>query len=181
MELKEYIEKLHKFPLIENDREILDSDLKIPLRDITSHHVSKEDYLVYEKDMDCIPDYDIEPKANTAIHGPQGKKGSYDGIKFDSVWEYAYYRWKKDVKGEYVERNRTENFPYFIDGRERKFYPDFKVSTGVVEVKGIFREKDLQKQAAHPEVEFIDSSKIKPIIKELNKELPDWRKDYIAN
>lgn len=184
MTIKDYIKFTHKFPLIDDDIEILE-DIgvkglgKPPLRGFNTPHVDVGEYDTFVSSMNSEANFDIEPMANTPIHGPQGKKGSFDGVKFDSIWEYAYYRYKKDVKGEYIEKNKTENLPYFVNGRECKFYPDFKVSTGFVEIKGIWREKDLQKQAAHPEVEFLDATQIKPIIAELNKKLPKWRDDYL--
>ncbi len=119
-----------------------------------------------------------KPFANTPISGPQGQKGTYDGFKFDSVWEYAYYRWSKELKGNLIERNRFEYLEYEFDGQTKKFYPDFIENAQFVEIKGIWRPQDLEKKAQHPEVTFLDGNDIKPIIEELNKNIPNWRKEY---
>src|SRR5574344_344411 len=180
MRIKDYINIIHKFPVITNDAD--EPELYYVAQRVCSTASAKiEDLYDFQEEMDRVPNFDIEPSPNTAIHSPQGIKGTYQGIKFDSRWEYIYYRWMKDVKCEYIERNLTENLPYYIDGREHKFYPDFKTAQGFVEVKGIFRPNDLQKQAAHPEVQFIDSTFMKPIIKELSKAIPDWKNDYEEN
>lgn len=185
MNINEHIKYTHKFPIIDSDDDIYNEwDVgnipKPSLRCFTSSHVDTLELDSYFKSMNSEPNFDIELSPNSAIHRPQGKKGSYDGIKFDSIWEYAYYRYTKEVKGEFIERNTTENLPYFVNGKECKFYPDFKTAEGFVEVKGIWRERDLQKQAAHPEVKFLDSTQIKPIMKELNKAIPSWKRDYVC-
>lgn len=120
-----------------------------------------------------------EPFQNTGIHGPQGQRGMYDGYKFDSIWEYAYYRWSKDIRGNLISRNRFEYLEYEFEGYTRKFYPDFEENAQFVEIKGIWRPADLEKKAQHPEVIFIDGDDIKPIIEELNNKLPNWRKEYM--
>ena len=119
------------------------------------------------------------PNASTGA-GPQGKKGIMDGEKLDSMWEGAVYAYYKYVKGVFIERNHTEWVPYVDDnGKKRKFYPDFKLFGRFIEVKGIYRAADRCKMTQHPEIEFIDKTNIKPIWDELNKKLPNWKKDYI--
>ena len=49
-----------------------------------------------------------------------------------------------------------------------------------IEVKGIYRGTDLCKMQQHPEIDFIDKISIQPILEELNKKLPNWKKDYIV-
>lgn len=177
MKKTDMIRQSHKLPLIMedcgDDTNGLFSLIKRPT--ITAAE-EDEEIAAYGKIKDTLRSF-----SNTGIRGPQGKKGTNaEGIKFDSVWEFAYYTYKKQLKGEYIERNRTESLEYFSDGKVLRFYPDFKTLTGYVEIKGIWREKDLLKQQQHPEVEFIDGSGMKPIIDELNKKLPNWRKDYFT-
>lgn len=173
MDKDEYVRRYHRLPLILEEEE--DEDL-LDLTKSASISVYDENEAV--KDLGRIPKV-MDPVANTGIRGPQGKKGfGPDGTKFDSVWEYAYYVYKKELCGEWIERNRTDNLKYWVDGKERDFYPDFKTLTGYVEIKGIWRPKDQMKRDQHPEVEFIDGSGMKPIIEQLNKKLPHWRKDY---
>lgn len=114
--------------------------------------------------------------------GPQGIKGTdaATGVKFDSKWEYAYWRYNH-AKGIAVERNWKEKLPYIDEnGKQRMFHPDFiSPIDGYVEVKGILRPTDAAKQAAHPEVKFLFGEDIKPMMQWLDKHEPNWLKDYI--
>lgn len=135
---------------------------------------------IYIDEIDEIPEIKEFPNSGTGAQGPQGKKGMMDGERFDSMWEGAVYAYYKYVKGVWIERNHTEWVPYTDEkGKKRKFYPDFKMFGKYVEVKGIFRASDLAKMSQHPEIDFIDKTNIQPIFNELNKKLPNWKKDYI--
>lgn len=142
-------------------------------------YTTPEEVESYQKSLEdgVLKNWD-EPFANAPLRGPQGQKGTFDGYKFDSIWEYAYYRWSKEIKGNLIERNRYEYLEYDFDGQTKKFYPDFIENAQFVEIKGIWRPQDLEKKAQHPEVTFLDGTDIKPIIQELNNKLPNWRKEY---
>lgn len=121
-----------------------------------------------------------EPNQTVGIHKPQGTKCSYDGEQFDSIWEVAFYRYMKELKGNNVERNHIQSIPYTDEnGKLRKFYPDFKVNGQWCEVKGIWRPSDIAKRDACPEVTFYSKSEIKPMLEELNKRIPRWKQDII--
>lgn len=172
MTKEEYVKRYHKLPLILEDEE----EGLVRLSKVA--HITPLDeeaeVLAYGK----LPKIMV-PNPVIGMRGPQGTKGyGSDGTKFDSIWEYAYYVYRKELCGDWIERNRTENLKYWVDGKERDFYPDFKTLSGYVEVKGIWREKDQMKKDQHPEVEFVDGSLMKPIIEELNKKLPNWRKGF---
>lgn len=66
----------------------------------------------------------------------RGKMGHYRGIFCNSQWELAYLIWMFD-HGREVVRN-TIGYPYTDpdSGKQRKFYPDFIVDGGLVEIKG---------------------------------------------
>ena len=121
-----------------------------------------------------------EPSKSLGIRKPQGTKCSYDGEQFDSIWEVAFYRYMKELKGNNVERNHMQSIPYTDEsGKLRKFYPDFKVNGQWCEVKGIWRPSDIAKRDACPEVTFYSKTELKPMIAELNKRIPRWRDDII--
>jgi len=118
---------------------------------------------------------------------PLGKsnvvKGEYNSIKFDSKWEAIYYIFMHEIESQPILRNdqRCGEFVtyYSESGHEQKFFPDFVLGGNFKEVKGRFRPDDYQKMSQHPEIEFIDSVKMKPIIKEVYKRFPDWEKSYL--
>lgn len=112
----------------------------------------------------------------------QGKSGFDKKTKehFDSIWEFAYFKYQTEILGNICKRNYTYYIEYVNDkGKKSKFYPDFSCCGMFVEVKGIFRESDLLKQTASiGKVEFIDKDGIIPIIKELNLKLPNWKEEF---
>lgn len=122
----------------------------------------------------------VEVSITHGMYGPQGQKGYLDGEKFDSKWEAAVYCYYKYIRGIYIERNHTEWVPYTDEnGKQRKFYPDFKMGGRYLEVKGIYRPADQCKMMQHPEIDFLDGTNIKPLLKELNEKMPNWKDDFI--
>jgi hypothetical protein len=111
------------------------------------------------------------------------KKGEYNSIKFDSKWEAAFYIFKHDIECLPILRNnqKTGEFVtyYSESGGERKFFPDFILGGNYVEIKGRWRPDDYRKMEQHPEIEFIDATKMKPILKEVFKRYPEWEKSYL--
>ena len=110
-------------------------------------------------------------------------KKEVEEYQFDSVWEYAFYRYHKEVAGNVITRNETEWIPYFDEtGKQRKFYFDFLVNAVPYEVKGFFRPSDMAKmQSTSGQVTFVSKPDILPIMKELDKQIPGWRSDCIFN
>lgn len=62
-----------------------------------------------------------------------GKHGWYKGFWCDSSWELAYVIYCLDHNIE-IKRNQ-DSFSYVFNGRERKYYPDFKVGNEYIEIK----------------------------------------------
>jgi len=156
MDIKKYIETRHQFP-----------------KTFTIEQM--EEFIEQSEDLD-MP----EPRVNAALKKSPIKKGMMDGEKFDSQWEAAVWIYYKKIKCVPCERNRIEVLVYFdINGKKRKFIPDFKISGRFVEVKGQYRDSDLAKMEQHPEVEFIDSTNIGPLLTEVNKLFPNWKNDYL--
>lgn len=111
----------------------------------------------------------------------QGTKGTARGIEFDSYWEFAWYIYQTDIKGNIVNRNTTECFNYTDEnGVAARFFPDFKMGGCFHEVKGIFRPNDLLKQdATLGIVTFWGPKEMKPIIKKVYEYNPDWKTEYM--
>lgn len=152
-----------------------------PLRAQSLTEKDIEDYLF---NMEHIGEMVEKMEPTLTITGrskQQGVKGTAQGEKFDSKWEYIYYLYVKEVRGEYIRRNHEEWVPYYDEnGKERKFYPDFCINGGYAEVKGRFRPSDLCKMEQHPEILFISADDMKEIRKEVYKKCPKWESDYIA-
>ena len=125
---------------------------------------------------------DIEKVKNHKSGGFQGISGTGDGVHFDSKWEYAYYRWARDIRGYSIERNISD-YLFYLDasGKRRRFYYDFTVNGCPHEVKGIFRANDVLKMEQCPQVKFIYGDEMKQIIREVFKEFPDWESSFIAD
>ena len=72
---------------------------------------------------------------------PAQNRYEFDGERFDSLPELAFYVWAKD-NGMNVVRNKTISFGFVFDGREHRYWPDFLLDGKPVEIKGdqFFRE-----------------------------------------
>lgn len=130
--------------------------------------------------IDHIADLpEMLPATSYTNRGPQGTRCEYDGVVFDSKWEYIFYRYNKEIKGLVVERNKSEFFQYTDDtGKRRRFFYDFRVSGIPYEVKGILRPADACKMAQCPNVHFVFGDEINLMRKELDKKIPSWPRDF---
>ena len=69
------------------------------------------------------------------IQAKQRQRYSWNGIKFDSAPELAFYIWMLDHNVEFEYQPSTP-FEYFIDGTKYFYCPDFKVGDQFYEIKG---------------------------------------------
>jgi hypothetical protein len=153
--IEHYIEKYHKMPLLTCEE--------------MSEYIASTSELI-------VPEVKPPAAAGRAVV----RKGIAYGIKFDSQWELAFYIKKHDIDGEHCERNYTVKFPYMsADGKSKNFIPDFICSGQFYEIKGRWRPDDYCKQAQCPNVTFLDAELMAPIIAEVDKFRPNWRKDYV--
>lgn len=60
---------------------------------------------------------------------------TFDGIKFDSKPEIAYFIWLRDTNREFTYQPDA-NFSYICKGKEHRYCPDFLVEGKYVEIKG---------------------------------------------
>jgi hypothetical protein len=60
---------------------------------------------------------------------------SYDNKSFDSGWELAYYIWLTDNKINFIFHPHPP-LKFMFNGKLHKYYPDFKLDSGYVEIKG---------------------------------------------
>lgn len=178
---KDYIQKAHHGFMISYDDDLDEELVGLRQRSSNAYTVTKDDYKSFERSMDNEPNFDCPQTTASGLRGPQGTKNTWDGETFDSKWEYAFYRYHKEVCGDIIKRNHSEWFPYYDNnGKQRKFYYDFDVNSVPYEVKGIFRESDLLKQQSTAGiVVFVTGDDIKPMMKELDAKVPTWRTDCI--
>ncbi len=97
--------------------------------------------------------------------GGSGKKGTVDGIIYQSSWELAWILYHRDNSISF--ERCVENFPYEFRGKTRKYYPDFKIGEKYVEVKGVIDEKTAAKFSQFPRdkvLEVFDRNAMKPIL-----------------
>lgn len=95
--------------------------------------------------------------------GGRGKQGWFNGIFCNSSWELAYLIYCNDHNIEVI-RNK-KGFPYIFEGQEFKFYPDFIVNGGFVEIKGYLNKKQEAKIKKFPhEIKVISKEEIKPYL-----------------
>lgn len=110
-------------------------------------------------------------------HG-NGKKGWYKGIFCDSSWELAFlvYHIEHNLK---IERCKIK-LSYEYDGSLHTYIPDFVTSEGIIEVKGRFNDKAIEKQKQHPEIIVYEKNKMKNILEYIISKYGDefWKKLY---
>lgn len=108
----------------------------------------------------------------------RGKKGWYKGYWCDSSWELAWVIYNLD-HGVSFTRNR-EGFSYSYANKTFKFYPDFKVMDGYVEVKGWVDEKTRAKLSQFSgKLTVIDKAGMKPYLEyAVNQHGKDFIKLY---
>lgn len=158
-------------------------DLKVPIAPIPEDPIAEMS--VTMANIDRFPDlenlrYSAKP-SSCGLGKTQGTKGEARGIEFDSYWEFAWYIYQTDIKGNIVTRNTTDSFAYTNEnGDEALFYPDFKMCGEYHEIKGIYRTNDmLKREATLGAVTFWGPAEIKPIIKMVTKEFPNWKNEYM--
>lgn len=91
-----------------------------------------------------------------------GKRGWYNNIYCDSSWELAFVVY-------YLEHNLNisrckETRLYKFGDNIHKYIPDFVTDEGIIEVKGRFDKKALEKSKQNKDIIIYDKEKIKPIL-----------------
>jgi hypothetical protein len=88
--------------------------------------------------------------------------GWYQGYALDSRWELAYLIYCLD-HGKQIERN-SKGFPYTFNGKEHRYFPDFRVDGKLVEIKGYRTDISDAKIASVDEpIEVLYKEELKPI------------------
>lgn len=99
-----------------------------------------------------------------SIQAKQRQKYLWNGIRFDSAPELAFYIWLADHHIEFEYQPSTP-FEYFVDGVKHFYYPDFKVGDKFYEIKGdqFFKEDGSManpfKKHARSEAHWLESNK----------------------
>lgn|ERR1035437_2682319 len=96
-----------------------------------------------------------------------GKSGWYQDVWCDSSWELAFVLWCK-IHNKTIVRNILP-YKYELNGKHRKYYPDFIVDGKLFEVKGrrVMDDVISAKMAACPAVVLLLEAEMKPILAEI--------------
>ena len=98
---------------------------------------SKAKEIKQKKVNTCLQNYGVEnPMQSHEIRLRSKRQYTYDNLNFDSAPEIAFYIWLKDNNIEFTYQPTDANFEYVVDGKTRKYIPDFKVGDEYVEIKG---------------------------------------------
>lgn len=119
----------------------------------------------YKEDSKCK--FRFTPIGGLRKGAGRGRGGWYKGYYCDSTyelaWVYCQLKKQKDFK-----RNR-KGFPYFFEGKWRKYYPDFYLPAEkkYIEIKGFFSDKTNAKIAyfPHPLI-ILDKKGMQPFLQE---------------
>jgi hypothetical protein len=103
------------------------------------------------------------PESYSSCNRYRAKRKIIDGVRFDSTWEFIFYRWAKDA-GLNPQRC-LESFSYAWEGC-RKYFPDFYISSLdlYIEIKGQVTDRDKAKWNDFPK-------KLKVIMKDEIEEI----------
>jgi hypothetical protein len=134
----------------------------------------------YKFEIDCCKVSELDIQAPAAMKKSRIKRGISDGNSFDSFWEYTFFKYMRDVEGQSIERNKTDWIAYVgPDGKQHRFYYDFLCGGLKYEIKGQFRESDIEKMKQCPQVIFIQGDEIKRMKEALtNKFGKIWEADF---
>ncbi len=84
----------------------------------------------------CLSKYGVENSIqNYDVFRKARQKYFYDDTWFSSIPELAYYIWLTDHKIEF-EYQPSPGLTYSVNGKNHKYFPDFKVNGQYVEIKG---------------------------------------------
>lgn len=102
------------------------------------------------------------------------RSGTYNGIHCDSSWELAFLIYCKDHNIT-IDRNNVP-LEYSFNGKTFKYYPDFIIDGILYEIKGYESEIAKAKHEQHPEVIYLDKTKMQPYLKYVTTK---YGKDFI--
>lgn len=108
-----------------------------------------------------------------------GVKGYYQGIHCDSTWELAFLIYHLDHNSNITREVETLSY-INVNGKERRYFPDFKIDEIVYEIKGILTENDKMKLKYNPQVQLIQKEDLNHIfkyIKAIYNKAPDKIKE----
>lgn len=91
-----------------------------------------------------------------------GKKGWYNGIYCDSTWELAFLFYHID-NNLYIKRC-DEKREYIYNGEKHTYIPDFITEEGIIEIKGRYDKKAIEKAKQNPDIIIYDVKKMKKFI-----------------
>lgn len=110
--------------------------------------------------------FGCHPSQVPEIRAKIGTRYKYDGIKFDSSYEIAFYIWHKE-HGSNISRC-TDYFSYKCGNKTHRYFPDFKIDDTYYEIKGKHLLSDDRTKLIDPKLKITtekDIAKMNCIIK----------------
>ena len=99
----------------------------------------------------CLKKYGVShPMQNADIQNSIKKKYFYEGQKFDSSWELAF--WIYNIENGFNIKRCTKSFEYYYNGKKHMYFPDFEVDEKLYEIKGLqfFENKNQNNKMINP-------------------------------
>lgn len=90
------------------------------------------EFIIGKSKKTCLELYGTENPGFLSVYHRQ--KIQYDGLNFDSKPEVEFYKFFKE-RGIPIERTPVV-LHYYVNGKEHKYFPDFRVGNTLYEVKG---------------------------------------------
>jgi len=160
----------------------------------TPYYTKTQDYKDKTRETN-LKKYGVEwSSQNYEIFCKQKSKYLYNNIKFDSSWELAYYIWLVDNKIEFKYQPEC-NFYYYVNGIEKRYFPDFYLNNEYIEIKGpqfLDENKNLKPLYNNQSIDIINAknqcmhdinikilsiNEIKPILKYIKEK---YGKNYLT-
>lgn len=147
------------------------------------HNTMKEKYGV----LHALQNDTLCEKAQVTYYEHFGEKRlacvkyKYNNIYFNSSWELAFYLYciNKNIK---IERE-PRFFEYYFNGKKHKYYPDFRVPCGYVELKSDYLFDLMQKENTKDNAKYkcmLDNN-ISIFLEKDIKNIVDWAKINCIN
>lgn len=95
-----------------------------------------ENYVNTEKaQQTCLTKYGVKHPAQSTDIDCTSHRITYNGLNFDSIWEFKYYKYLVDNNIEFTYKPKI-SLEFEYDGVIRKYKPDFIVDGKITEIKG---------------------------------------------
>lgn len=103
-------------------------------------------------------------------------KYKYDNLYFDSSWELAFYLYCKEKNIKIIRE--PQSFEYYFDNEKYKYYPDFKLPCGLVEIKSdfLFSKMQIENTRDNEKYKCMIKNNITILLYQDIKDIIEWAK-----